>query len=39
MRIADPPNLIGTSLLLAFWVVVGLRRFGPERAPVRAPTG
>ena len=26
------PVLIGTSLLLAFWVVLGLRRFGPEAA-------
>lgn len=31
------PVLLGTSVLLVFWVVLGVRRFGPERtdAPTR----
>jgi glutamate:Na+ symporter, ESS family len=33
------PVLLGTSALLVLWVVVGLRRFGPERTPATERAG
>ncbi len=38
-QLGPVPVLIGTFVLLAFWVLVGLRRFGPERAPAGERTG
>jgi ESS family glutamate:Na+ symporter len=33
VQLGPIPVLLGTALLLVFWVVVGTRRFGPEREP------
>jgi glutamate:Na+ symporter, ESS family len=33
------PVLVGTAALLVFWVVLGLRLFGPDRAAADTPTG
>jgi glutamate:Na+ symporter, ESS family len=38
-QLGPVPVLVGTSLLLAFWVLVGLRRFGPERQPAQERAG
>ena len=38
-QLGPVPVLVGTSVLLAFWVVVGLRRFGPERQPAHERAG
>jgi glutamate:Na+ symporter, ESS family len=35
-QLGPVPVLLGTSLLLVFWVTLGLRRFGPDREPAGA---
>jgi glutamate:Na+ symporter, ESS family len=32
-QVGPVPVLVGTALLLVFWVVLGTRRFGPQEAP------
>jgi glutamate:Na+ symporter, ESS family len=38
-QLGPVPVLLGTGALLAFWVVVGLRRFGPEQEPAAERAG
>ena len=37
-QLGPVPVLIGTTVLLVFWVTLGLRRFGPDAAPARSST-
>ena len=34
-QLGPVPVLVGTSVLLVFWIVLGIRRFGPEQSPAR----
>jgi glutamate:Na+ symporter, ESS family len=38
-QLGPVPVLIGTAVLLAFWVLVGLRRFGPDQQPAQERAG
>jgi glutamate:Na+ symporter, ESS family len=38
-QVGPVPVLIGTALLLVFWVVLGVRRFGPQEARTPAERG